>query len=345
MEKKLAINSENILPIIKKWLYSEKDIFVRELVSNSSDAISKLKIIDSTINDLKIEIKIDKKEKTLTIIDTGLGMSYEEVEKYISQIAFSGAEEFFKKYESGDQKDQIIGHFGLGFYSAFMVSEKVEITTQSHDESKESVFWVSDGSAKYKIEKRKKLKVGTEVKLFIDKDNLEFLDEDKIKSILLKYCPFFSYPIYLNDKHINNKDPLWLKNPQECSDKEYIEFYKELYPFDADPIFWIHLNIDYPFNLKGILYFPKITNNFDLNKSHVKLFSNRVFVSESAKDILPKFLAVLKGAIDSSDIPLNVSRSYLQIDPNIKKLSNHISKKVVNRLSNLYKLDKDKFIS
>ena len=345
MEKKLSIHSENILPIIKKWLYSEKDIFLRELVSNSSDAISKLKIIDPKIKDFRIDIKIDKKENTLTILDNGIGMSFDEVEKYISQIAFSGAEEFLEKYKSGDQKDQIIGHFGLGFYSSFMVSKKVEIKTQSYNKKEDSILWTSDGSSKYSIEKTDKVKRGCEIKLFIEKDSLETLDEEKIKSILLKYCPFFSYPIYLNDKHINNKDPLWLKNASDTSDKEYLEFYKELYPFEQDPIFWIHLNVDYPFNLKGILYFPKITSNFDVNKNHVKLFSNRVFVSESAKEILPKFLTMLKGAIDSPDIPLNVSRSYLQVDSNIKKLSNHISKKILDKLSNLYKLEKDKFLS
>ncbi|NGX30113.1 MAG: Chaperone protein HtpG [Candidatus Anoxychlamydiales bacterium] len=345
MEKDLSIHSENILPIIKKWLYSEKDIFLRELVSNSSDAISKLKIIDSKIKDFRIDIKIDKKENTLTIVDNGIGMSFDEVEKYISQIAFSGAEEFLKKYESGDQKDQIIGHFGLGFYSTFMVSEKVQIKTQSHNKKEDSVLWTSNGSSKYLIEKTKKVKRGCEITLFIEKDNFDVLDEEKIKTILLKYCLFFSYPIYLNDKHINNKDPLWLKNASETSDKEYLEFYKDLYPFEPDPIFWIHLNVDYPFNLKGILYFPKITNNFDTNKNHVKLFSNRVFVSESAKEILPKFLTMLKGAIDSPDIPLNVSRSYLQVDSNIKKLSTHISKKILDKLSNLYKLEKDKYIS
>lgn len=345
MEKNLSIHSENILPIIKKWLYSEKDIFLRELVSNSSDAISKLKIVEPKTKDFRIDINIDKKENTLTILDNGIGMSYDEVEKYISQIAFSGAEEFLKKYESGDKKDQIIGHFGLGFYSAFMVSEKVQIKTQSYSEKEDSVLWISDGSSKYSIEKTQKVKRGTEIKLFISKDDIEILDEEKIKEILLKYCPFFSSPIYLNDKHINNKDPLWLKNPSDATDNEYLQFYKDLYPFDIDPIFWIHLNVDYPFNLKGILYFPKITSNFDIQKNHVKLFSNRVFVSENAKEILPKFLTMLKGAIDSPDIPLNVSRSYLQLDQNINKLTNHISKKILDKLSNLYKLEKDKFIS
>jgi molecular chaperone HtpG len=345
MEKKLSINSENILPIIKKWLYSEKDIFIRELVSNSSDAISKLKIINPKIKNYRIDIKIDKKKKTISITDNGLGMTFDEAENYISQIAFSGAEDFFKRYESGNKKDQIIGHFGLGFYSAFMVSKKVEIKTQSHQKEQDSVFWTSDGSSNYSIEKTIKISRGCEITLHIDQDNEEFLDEETIKSILLKYCPFFSYPIYLNNKHINNKDPLWLKNPSDIQDKDYLEFYKELYPFDQDPIFWIYLNVDFPFHLKGILYFPKISSNFDLNKSFIKLFSNRVFVSENIKEILPKFLTMLKGAIDSPDIPLNVSRSYLQMDKTLRQLSNHISKKISSKLSNLYKLEKDKFIS
>ena len=345
MEKKLSINSENILPIIKKWLYSEKDIFLRELVSNCSDAITKLKVVDPKAKDFRIDIKIDKDKKTLTIKDNGIGMSFEDVEKYISQIAFSGAEEFLKKYKSQDEKEQIIGHFGLGFYSAFMVSEKVQIKTQSHIKKEKSVLWQSDGSTKYTIEKLDSIKRGTEVTLFIDKDNLEYLEEANIKNILLKYCPFFPYPIYLNDNHLNNKDPLWLKNPSNLKDKDYLEFYKDLYPFELDPIFWVHLNVDYPFKLQGILYFSKITTNIDLNKTQVKLFSNRVFVSDNAKDVLPKFLTMLKGAIDSPDIPLNVSRSYLQVDQTVRQLSNHISKKVVSKLSTLYKLEREKFIS
>jgi molecular chaperone HtpG len=343
MEKKLLINSENILPIIKKWLYSEKDIFIRELVSNSSDAICKLKIIDPALKNFRIDIKVDKERKTLTISDNGIGMTFEEVEKYISQIAFSGAEDFFKKYESEDKKDQIIGHFGLGFYSAFMVSKKVEIKTQSYQQNEDSVYWLSDGSCNYAINKTDKHDQGCEITLYIEDDSEEFLNEEKIKETLLKYCPFFSYPIYLNDKHINNKDPLWLKNPSDCSEKEYLDFYKELYPFDQDPIFWIHLNIDFPFHLQGILYFPKLTSNYDLNKSFIKLFSNRVFVSDNVKEILPKFLTMLKGAIDSPDIPLNVSRSYLQIDKTVNQLSNHISKKIASKLSNSYKTEKEKF--
>lgn len=345
MEKKLSINSENILPIIKKWLYSEKDIFIRELVSNSSDAITKLKIIDPKLKDFRIDLKTDKAKKTLTISDNGIGMTFEEVEKYISQIAFSGAEDFFKKYESANAKDQFIGHFGLGFYSAFMVSKKVEIAAQSCQADQDSVFWASDGSSDYQIEKTKKQSRGCVITLRIDDDSQEFLEEEKIKSVLLKYCPFFSYPIYLNGEHINNKDPLWLKNPSECSDKDYLEFYSELYPFDRPPIFWIHLNIDFPFHLRGILYFPKITSNFDLNKSCIKLFSNRVFVSDDIKEILPKFLTVLKGAIDSLDIPLNVSRSYLQVDNTVRQLSSRVSKKIASKLSNLYKAEKTKFIS
>ena len=343
MKKKLTINSDNILPIIKKWLYSEKDIFIRELVSNSSDAISKLKIINPKEKDFSIKIKVDKDKKTISISDNGIGMTYLEVEKYISEIAFSGAEEFLKKHKKEDRKDQIIGHFGLGFYSAFISSKKVTITTQSYNKKEKSVFWTSDGSSAYEIDTIDPIKRGTTVTLFIDDESLEFLEEAKIKETLLKYCPFFSFPIYLNDTHINNKDPLWLKNSKDCTEKEYLAFYKDLYPFDPDPIFYIHLNVDFPFNLKGILYFPKIENNFDLQKSHTKLFSNRVFVTDSVKGILPEHLSVLKGAMDSFDIPLNVSRSYLQVDKTVKQLGTHISKKIADKLTHLYKNDKEKF--
>ena len=345
MEKKLSINSENILPIIKKWLYSEKDIFIRELVSNSTDAISKVKILDENLKDFFIKISINKKKKTLKISDNGIGMSFSEVEKYISEIAFSGAEDFFKKYEKTNDKETIIGHFGLGFYSSFMVSKKVAILTQSFDEKEDSVYWLSDGSSNYEIDKTDKVERGTEITLFLNDDDDEYLDELKIKSLLLKYCQFFPYPIYLNDKQINNKDPLWLKKPIDCTEEEYKEFYRDLYPFDKDPIFWIHLNIDYPFNLKGILYFPKIDSNFDLQKSDVKLFSNRVFVTDNVKDILPQHLTVLKGAIDSIDIPLNVSRSYLQVDKTVKQLGVHISKKIADKLNTFYKEDNKKFIT
>ncbi len=343
--KTLEIHSENIMPIIKKWLYSEKDIFLRELVSNSCDAIQKIKILDDKASDFRIDITIDKKKKTLSISDNGIGMTEEEIEKYISQIAFSGAEDFLEKYKGSNEKDQFIGHFGLGFYSAYMVAEKVEIETLSYIENAKPVFWSCEGTSQYLIDKGSRKKRGTTVTLYIDKDNFEYLEEDRIKGILQKFCPFLSSPIYLNDKHINNKDPLWLKAPSDCTEKEYLEFYRELYPFDQDPIFWIHLNVDYPFNLKGILYFPKIQKNFDINKSSIKLFCNRVFVSDNCKDLLPDYLMILKGAIDSPDIPLNVSRSYLQMDRTVKQLGVHISKKISDKLNSLYNMEKEKFLS
>ncbi len=342
-EGSLSIHSENILPIIKKWLYSDKDIFLRELVSNSTDAINKLKLLEQTPKEsFRIDINIDKKNKTLSISDNGIGMNEEEVKKYIAQIAFSGAEEFLEKYKN---KEQIIGHFGLGFYSSYMVAEKVEIDTLSYIENETSVFWSCDGSSTYQIGKGKREKVGTTVTLFIDKENEEFLEENTIKQILLKYCPYLPFAIYLNNEHINNKDPLWLKNLSSLTEKDYLNFYSELYPHEPEPIFWIHLNVEYPFHLKGILYFPKVHTQFDINKSMVKLFCNRVFVSDNCKDILPDYLLVLRGAIDSPDIPLNVSRSYLQMDRVVRQLSSHISKKVSDRLSSLYSTEREKFIS
>ena len=349
-KQKLSIHSENILPIIKKWLYSDKDIFLRELVSNATDAISKLNILQSKNlapkeEEFKIDISIDKEKKTLTIADTGIGMTKEEVEKYIAQIAFSGAEEFLEKYKTEDEKDQIIGHFGLGFYSAYMVAKKVEIKTKSYLDKDSATFWSCDGSSEYEISTSDKKSTGTEITLHIDDENLEFLEEDKVKSILNKYCPFLTYPIYLNGTHLNNKEPLWLKPASECSEKEYLEFYRELYPFEPDPIFWIHLNVDYPFHLKGILYFPKVASNFDMNKNSIKLFCSRVFVSDNCKDLLKDYQMVLRGAIDSTDIPLNVSRSYLQMDSTVRKLSSHISKKICDKLYNLYTASRDKFLS
>ncbi|MFY7843089.1 MAG: molecular chaperone HtpG [Rhabdochlamydiaceae bacterium] len=351
LKKNLKIHTENILPIIKKWLYSDKEIFLRELVSNACDALNKLKIlrdhqeVDAQDDQMQITITLDKEKKTLKITDTGIGMTSEEVEKYIAQIAFSGAEEFLGKYQSQNEKEAIIGHFGLGFYSAYMVSEKVEINTLSYKTDSQAVFWSCDGSSSYEISEGQKQERGTEITLFISQDSEEFLEADKLKTILTTYCAFLPFPIFFNGERINDKDPLWLKPASECTDKEYIDFYHSLYPFEGDPVFWIHLNVDYPFNLKGILYFPKITKKFEWNKSHIKLFCNRVFVSDNCKDLIPDFLMVLKGSIDSPDIPLNVSRSYLQMDKTVRQLSSHISKKVVDRLSSLYNLDRDKFIS
>ncbi len=343
-QSNLSIHSENILPIIKKWLYSDKDIFIRELVSNATDAMSKLKILQGSDN-CKISIDIDKKNKTITIADTGIGMTEEEVEKYIAQIAFSGAEEFVAKYKSATEKDPIIGHFGLGFYSAYMVAKKVEINTLSYLPDAKPVFWSCDGSSSYAIGEGSRSLTGTEVILHLDDQNLEYLEETKLRELLVRYCNFMPFPIELNGKGIGNQSPLWMKSPTECTEKEYLAFYRQLFPLDPEPLFWIHLNVDYPFHLQGILFFPKIHRRFDANESTIRLFCNRVFVSDHCKDILPDYLTILKGAIDSPDIPLNVSRSYLQVDQHVKQLSSHISKKISDRLLSLYKTDREKYIS
>lgn len=346
----LKIHSENILPIIKKWLYSDRDIFVRELVSNACDAIQKVKILreregySCQDSEFRIDIKINEKEKTLTFTDTGIGMDADEVEKYIAQLAFSGAEDFVKKYETKDENEQIIGHFGLGFYSAFMVSTLVEIQTKSYKEDAEAVHWKSDGSTEYQIDKGSREERGTEITLHVDEENKEFLDANRLREILNRYCAYLPAPIYLNDAKINEQEPLWLKSPSECTDEDYLKFYRHLYPMEQEPLFWIHLNVDYPFHLKGILYFPKIKQNFEPKKDNIRLFCNRVFVTDHCKDVIPEYLTMLQGCIDSPDIPLNVSRSSLQMDKTVRQLSTHISKKVSDRLNSLYKSDKEKFI-
>ncbi len=347
----LKIHTENILPIIKKWLYSDKDIFIRELVSNSCDAIQKCRVlrehgeIATPDEDFRIDISIDKDARTLTFSDNGIGMTADEVEKYIAQVAFSGAEEFVDKYSSQNEKDQIIGHFGLGFYSAYMVAEKVEIDTLSYQPNAEAALWICDGSTSYTLDSGSKKERGTQITLFVDKENDEFLEEAKFRKILQQYCAYLPFPIYLNGSQINKKQPLWLKNAADCTDEEYLEFYRALYPLEPDPIFWIHLNVDYPFNLKGILYFPKISRRFDWSHNSIKLFCNRVFVSDHCKDLIPDYLMILRGAIDSPDIPLNVSRSTLQMDRTVRQLSQHISKKVSDRLSTLHTSDRDHFLS
>jgi len=343
----LKIHTENILPIIKRWLYSDKDIFVRELVSNACDAIRKLQILrdqnlaDFKDEELKIELFVDKDAKTLQFIDTGLGMTAEEVETYIAQIAFSGAEEFLNKYQ--EEKEQIIGHFGLGFYSAYMVAEKVTIDTLSYQAAAQPAFWSCAGSSDYTLEKGTRVSRGTTIILHVGEDSDEFLEVSRLREILQRYCQFLPYPIFLNGDRINEHAPLWLKNPADCTEKEYLDFYHMLYPMEPDPIFWIHLNIDVPFHLQGILYFPKITQRFDWSKTNIQLFVSRVFVSESCKDLIPDFLMCLRGAIDSPDIPLNVSRSSLQMDKTVRQLSSHISKKVADKLATIYQTEKEKF--
>lgn len=349
----LQVHMENLLPIIKKWLYSDKAIFLRELIANACDAIHKLKVLaehgEAAVEDtaMRIDIHIDAKARTITCTDSGIGMNQEEIEKYICQLAFSGAEEFLTKYQSNREGDQIIGHFGLGFFSAYMVASQVEIDTLSYREGAQAVHWTSDGSAQYTITcPGKRTERGTQITLHIDNDSDEFLDPAHVRHVLEHYCSFLPYPIYLEDSRINDKPPLWLKAPNQCTEQEYIDFYHKLYPHaEHDPLLWMHLNVDYPFHLKGILYFPKIHRKFDANSSTVQLYCNRVFVSDNCKDVIPDSLMILQGALDSPDIPLNVSRSHLQMDRTVRQLGAHISKKVSDSLNTLYKTDKERYVS
>ncbi len=355
----IRVQTENIFPIIKKFLYSDHEIFIRELVSNAIDATQKLKTLSSLgeakgeLGALRIDIALDAANKTITISDKGVGMTGEEVDKYINQVALSGAEEFVNKYK-GQNENNIIGKFGLGFYSAFMVSEKVEILTKSFGEGTKAVRWECDGSPEYTIEETEKQERGTDIVLHINEDSKEFLDAHRIQSILEKFCRFLPIPIYFNDvaeekkkedeaKPINNTNPIWVKKPIELTKQDYEKFYKELYPFGEAPLFWIHLNVDYPFNLTGILYFPKIKQSYEIQKDKIQLYSNQVFVTDEVKDIVPEFLMLLHGVIDSPDIPLNVSRSYLQGDPNVKKINNHITKKVADKLEEIFNKERNEF--
>lgn len=351
----IRVQTENIFPIIKKFLYSDHEIFLRELVSNAVDATQKIKTLSSIgeakgeLGELRIDVVLDVKEKTLSIVDRGVGMTAEEVDKYINQVAFSGAEEFLHKYKDAN----IIGHFGLGFYSGFMVSSKVDIYTKSFkDES--GVFWSCDGSPEYELYNIDKSDRGTRIVLHINEESEEFLDAGRIRSILEKFCKFLPVPIYFKEegakeeegkeeKPINNPNPIWVKKPSELTTEDYQNFYKELYPFSETPLFWIHLNVDYPFNLTGILYFPKIKQSYEIQKDKIQLYSNQVFVTDEVKDIVPEFLMLLHGIIDSPDIPLNVSRSYLQGDPNVKKINAHITKKVADKLEEIFKSDRQSF--
>lgn len=348
---KINVQTENIFPIIKKFLYSDHEIFLRELVSNAVDAtqklvaISKLGEFKGEVGETAIEISIDKKEKTITIKDKGIGMTAEEVEKYINQVAFSGAEEFVQKYKDKTDVNNIIGHFGLGFYSSFMVSSKVEIITKSY-KSEKAVHWECDGSPDYKIEEDKRKKRGTDIVLHIADDSVEFLEPSRIQTLLTKYCKFLPVEIKFEDKVINNTQPAWTKAPASLTDEDYKKFYKELYPMTfEDPLFHIHLNVDYPFNLTGILYFPKIKQRFETQKDKIQLYSRQVFITDAVENIVPDFLMLLRGVLDSPDIPLNVSRSYLQSDGNVKKISTHITKKVADKLEELFKKDRKDFES
>ncbi len=360
----IGVTTENIFPVIKKFLYSDHDIFLREVVSNAVDATQKLKTLSSVgdfkgeLGDTTVRVKLDKEAGTLTISDHGIGMTEEEIDKYINQIAFSGAEEFLEKYKN--DANAIIGHFGLGFYSSFMVSKKVEIVTKSYKEGAQAVKWSCDGSPEYTIENIDKAERGTDIVLYIDDENKEFLEDNKISELLNKYCKFLAVPIAFGKKKewkdgkqveteedniVNNTTPAWTKKPADLKDEDYKNFYHELYPYAEDPLFYIHLNVDYPFNLTGILYFPRIKNNIEIQKNKIQLYCNQVFVTDSVEGIVPEFLTLLHGVIDSPDIPLNVSRSYLQSDSNVKKISNHITKKVADRLQEIFNQQRSDFES
>jgi molecular chaperone HtpG len=344
----IRVQTENIFPIIKKFLYSEHDIFLRELIANAVDATQKLKTYAASgeatgeLGELRIDVALDKEAKTITISDRGIGMTAEEVDKYINQVAFSSAEEFLEKYK-GQNEANIIGHFGLGFYSGFMVSEKVTLETLSYKAGSGSVIWSCDGSPEFTLVPSEKTERGTAITLHINAESEEFLDAFKIKNILEKFCKFLPVPIFFEDKQINVTEPAWIKKPAELEKKDYEEFYKSLYPFNETPLFWIHLNVDYPFTLTGILYFPKIKQSYEIQKDKIQLYSNQVFVTDEVKDIVPEFLMLLQGVIDSPDIPLNVSRSYLQGDPNVRKINNHITKKVADKLDEIFRNERQAF--
>lgn len=374
MEEKgtISIHTENIFPIIKKFLYSDHEIFLRELVSNAVDATQKLKRLSALgevkdeLGDLTVAVSFDEKKKTITVTDQGIGMTADEIKKYINQIAFSGAAEFVEKFKDAKDANEIIGKFGLGFYSAFMVADKVELKSLSYHEGAEAAQWVCDGSTEFEISKSDKASRGTEVTLFINDESTEFLNQSRLEGILKKYCKFLpveikfgtkeesvpdgkdkdgnpQYKTETKDNIINNTKPLWTISPNELKDEDYLNFYRELYPFSEDPLFWIHLNVDYPFNLTGILYFPKVKNDFEVQKNKIQLYSRQVFITDEVKDVVPEFLMLLHGVLDSPDIPLNVSRSFLQSDSNVKKINAHITKKVADKLNELFKKDRKNY--
>ncbi len=359
---KIGVTTENIFPVIKKFLYSDHEIFLREMVSNAVDATQKLRTLATTgefkgeTNDLKVNVKLDEKAGTLTISDNGIGMTAEEIEKYINQIAFSGVTDFLDKYK--DKAEAIIGHFGLGFYSSFMVAKKVEIITKSYREGAQAVKWSCDGSPEFSLGEVEKEGRGSDIVLYIDDDCKEFLEKQKIEGLLNKYCKFMSVPVVFGkrsewkdgkmedtdeDNIINNVEPLWAKTPSGLKDEDYKSFYRTLFPMNDEPLFWIHLNVDYPFNLTGILYFPRVKNNIELQRNKIQLFCNQVFVTDQVEGIVPEFLTLLHGVIDSPDIPLNVSRSYLQSDANVKKISSYITKKVADRLNSIFKENRKEY--
>ncbi len=342
---KVSVNTENIFPIIKKFLYTDNEIFLRELISNATDASNKLRVLSQRgeaagdLGELKISVTLNEDKKTLTISDNGIGMTAEEIDKYINQIAFSGAEEFVEKFKDTKADANIIGHFGLGFYSSFMVADTLEIDSLSHVEGAEPAKWTCEGSTDFKITKGKRKTRGTDIILHINEESKDFLGKWKIQELLNKYCKFLPIPIEFDGKIINEIAPLWKKNPADLKDEDYTDFYTQLYPMSEPPLFWIHLNVDYPFNLTGVLYFPKIKKEIEPNRNKIQLFSNQVYVTDNVEDIVPEYLMLLHGVIDSPDIPLNVSRSSLQSDGAVKKITSHISKKVADKLADLHKAD------
>ncbi len=368
----ISIHTENIFPIIKKFLYSDNEIFLRELVANAVDATQKIKRLSSLgefkgeLGELAVSVSFNEKKKTITVSDNGLGMTAEEIKKYINQIAFSGAAEFVEKFKDAKDANEIIGKFGLGFYSAFMVADKVEIQSLSYHDGAEPARWICDGSTEFEISEGNRTTRGTDIILHINKDSKEFLDQAKLQQILDKYCKFLPVTVKFGtrtesvpdgedeegkpkyksvevDNIVNNTSPIWTKAPSELKDEDYLNFYRELYPFSEDPLFWIHLNVDYPFNLTGVLYFPKVKNDFEVQKNKIRLFSRQVFITDEVKDVVPEFLMLLNGVIDSPDIPLNVSRSFLQADSSVKKINTYITKKVADKLASLFKNDRKVF--
>jgi molecular chaperone HtpG len=344
----ISIHTENIFPIIKKWLYSDKEIFLRELVANAVDAIHKLQHINvveglQLSDDYAVDITVDKDAGTLTVRDNGIGMTDEEIRKYINQIAFSSAEEFIDKFKNLKDKNQLIGHFGLGFYSSFMVADRVEIRSLSYREGARGAHWSCDGSTSYELAEIDKPERGTEVILHLEADEKEFLDPVRLREVLKRYCNFLPVAIRLGGDTVNDRNPLWTKTPSEVGEAEYKEFYKKLYPFADDPLFWIHLNVDFPFNLKGILYFPRLTTEFDVSRSHIKLFCNQVFVTDNCPELIPEFLTPLQGCLDAPDLPLNVSRSYLQNEPQVRKIREVIAGRVAAKVVDLAKQDREAF--
>lgn len=345
----ISIHAENILPIIKKWLYSEKEIFIRELVANSVDAMHKLQKmhtfgeLDDELGKLSVKISCDRDNKTVTVSDNGIGMTADEVKRYINQVAFSGVKDFVENYQDKDASQQVIGHFGLGFYSSFMVAKRVEIDTLSYQEGAEAVRWSCDGSVNFTLSPSSTRDRGTSVILHIADDCQEMLDEKHLQHLLRKYCSFVKYPLFIGEEQVNNTDPLWNKSPSSLDDKKYLDFFHNLFPHSPDPMFWIHLNVDYPFEVKGILFFPRSLPKIDVtNKGEVKLYCRQMYVATNLEGLVPEYLTVLQGAIDCADLPLNVSRSYLQNDPQVRKISQHISKKVADRIVGMAKTERDK---